>query len=264
MIRVFGSILLGILMIAASAGPLNPAKTTIRTIVIDAGHGGKDPGALGHSGSREKDVTLRIALKLGQLLKDSLKDVRVVYTRNSDHFVELWERATIANKNNADLFISIHCNANNSHEPHGSETYIMGLHKTEGNLEVSKRENASILMEEDYQHNQEYMGYDPNTPESHIILSLFQSAYREQSLQFAQKVQKNIENRKTIKNRGVKEAGFLVLWRTSMPSVLIETGFITNEKDKEYLNSAEGQMDWAQAIFGAVRDFKQNYEQQNR
>jgi N-acetylmuramoyl-L-alanine amidase len=246
--------------IVSSSNTLNPLKTGVRTIVIDAGHGGHDPGALGH-GAREKDLALEIGIKLGRLLEDSLKDVRVVYTRRSDHFVELWERASIANKNNADLFISIHCNANNSTHAHGSETYIMGLHKSQGNLDVSKRENASILMEEDYKENEQYMGYDPNSPESHIILSLFQSAYREQSLQFAHKVQQNIQKNEILKNRGVKEAGFLVLWKTSMPSVLIETGFITNPNDKQFLHSTEGQQKMAHSIFHAVKDYKRSYEQ---
>lgn len=259
MLRWIISITLALIFVVSTSKPLNPIRSEVKTIVIDAGHGGHDPGALGN-GAREKDVALQIALKLGKIMGDSLKDVRLVYTRKSDHFVELWERASIANKNNADLFISIHCNANASEHAHGSETYVMGLHKSDGNLDVSKRENSAILMEENYRENEQYMGYDPNSPETHIILSLFQSAFREQSLQLANKVQQHIQKNNILKNRGVKEAGFLVLWKTSMPSVLIETGFITNQSDKDYLNSDAGQAKMARSIFRAVKEYKHNYE----
>jgi N-acetylmuramoyl-L-alanine amidase len=226
-------------------------------VVIDAGHGGKDPGCNGAGEIWEKQVTLGVALKLGKLLQDSLKDVKVIFTRKTDVFVELWQRPELANKNNADLFISIHCNSSPNTTAAGSETYSMGLHKTEGNLAVAKRENAAITHEINYQNNQNYGGFDPNSAESHIIFSLFQNAFMEQSLGFAQKVEQQIASFGKIKSRGVKQAGFLVLWRTAMPSVLVELGFLTNPADRAVLKTADGQQEISQAIYRAVKQFKQ-------
>lgn len=235
------------------------------TVVIDAGHGGKDPGCIGHGKiSYEKDIALSIALKIGQMLKDSADNIKVIYTRSTDKFVELWERAAIANRNNADLFISVHCNASNSASANGSETFVMGLHKSEGNLNVSKRENSAILLEENYENNQEYGGFDPNSPEAHILFSLYQNAFRNQSLQLASSVQENIEAKQLRKNLGVKEAGFLVLWKTAMPSILVETGFLTNADDQNFLRSENGQKELAHSVYLAVLDYKSQMDKQKQ
>lgn len=241
----------------SSTGELR--KNGLKVIVIDAGHGGKDPGCVAaDKHTYEKDVALDIALKLRKLLEDSLDDIKVVLTRDSDRFIPLWERADIANKNNADLFISVHCNAHRNRSTHGTETYVMGIHKTQGNLDVSKRENQSILMEED--HKERYDDFDPESDESHILLSLFQSAYRKQSLDLAASFQSKIELNKIRKNLGVKEAGFVVLWRTTMPSILVETGFLSNENDKAYLTSSKGKKKLAHSIFESILDLKKSWE----
>ncbi|NJM14917.1 MAG: N-acetylmuramoyl-L-alanine amidase [Bacteroidales bacterium] len=229
----------------------------IETVVIDAGHGGKDPGALGEHVT-EKEIVLSIALKLGKYIEEGIDDVKVIYTRTEDVFVPLHERAEIANKNKADLFISIHANANDSKTVSGTETYTMGLHKSQDNLEVAKLENSVIYLEEDYSAN--YEGFDPSSPESYIIFSLLQNIHMDQSLGFASYVQEQFRERALRKDRGVKQAGFLVLWQTSMPSILIETGFVTNSKEEEYLSSSTGQDYLASAIYRAFKDYKQAIE----
>ena len=244
-------------MLFASFTLMRPAGNDLKTIVIDAGHGGKDPGCNGHL-NNEKQVTLDIALKLGKLLEDSMQDLKVIYTRKTDKFIELSQRSKIANDAKADLFLSIHCNANNSHTPYGTETYVMGLHKSEGNLAVSKRENKSILLEDDYKANKDYGGFDPNSPIAHIIFSLYQHAYLAQSLNVAAKVEKQFKSRQNLKSRGVKQAGFLVLWRTSMPSVLVETGFLTNEGDRKYLESDSGRVEVSLSLFSAIKEHKES------
>ena len=244
-------------MLFASFTLLRPAGNELKTIVIDAGHGGKDPGCHGNL-NNEKQVTLDIALKLGKMLEDSMKDLTVIYTRKTDKFIELSQRSRIANDAKADLFMSIHCNANDKHTPHGTETYVMGLHKSEGNLAVSKRENKSILLEEDYKDNKDYGGFDPNSPIAHIIFSLYQHAYLAQSLNVAAKVEKQFKTRQNLKSRGVKQAGFLVLWRTSMPSVLVETGFLTNENDRKYLESDSGRLEVSYSLYSAIKEHKKS------
>ncbi len=231
----------------------------IQTIVLDAGHGGEDTGAPGIKGSREfleKEVTLDLALRLGKIIEEKMPEVRVLYTRKSDKSVKLWERPNFANRNEADLFISIHCNANNNPKAHGSETYFMGLHVNEGNLDVAKRENAAITYEADYRDNDRYGGFDPNSPESHIIFSLVQNAYMNQSLRLSSYVETETGKISQIRSRGVKQAGFLVLWKTSMPSILVETGFITNPEDRKYLASDEGRNTIANGIFKAIESYK--------
>ncbi|MBR5720064.1 MAG: N-acetylmuramoyl-L-alanine amidase [Bacteroidales bacterium] len=228
----------------------------IKTVVLDAGHGGKDPGAQAH-GYNEKDLNLKIVKLLGDKIKKEYPDVNVIYTRDSDVFLELWERTNIANKNHADLFISVHCNANKKTAPYGTETYVMGLHKSKENLEVSKRENASILLEDNYQ--EKYDGYDPNSDESNIIFTLLQNVYLDQSLTLAKNIQDRFEARGKY-NRGVKQAGFLVLYTASMPSILTEVGFISNADDRAYLVSSSGQDEIAQNIFEAFRQYKRNVE----
>ena len=244
------------LLICGATNPY-PSSRKVRVVVIDAGHGGSDPGCHGLK-HFEKDVALSITLKVGKYIEENIKDVKVVYTRKTDVFVPLNEIASHANKNNADLFICIHCNAAVNKQVFGSETYVMGLHKTKGNLEVAKRENASILFEEDYK--KKYEGFDPNSDEANIIFNMYQNAFLEQSLSYASKVQEEFRKNKNLTDKGVKQAGFLVLWKTSMPSVLIETGFLTNAEEEKYLGSQKGQDQIAFAIYKAFKNYKAEVE----
>jgi len=229
----------------------------IKVVVIDAGHGGHDPGALGKK-AKEKDVALGVALKLGGYIEKNFPEVKVIYTRKTDVFVQLHKRAEIANKANAQLFISIHCNAIDNPKPHGTETWVMGLHKSKANLDVAKKENAVILLEDN--NEEQYGNFDPNSPESYIIFSLYQSVYRDQSVAFAEKIQNEFKTRAGRHDRGVKEAGFLVLWKTTMPSVLIETGFVSNPNEEKYLLSPQGQDYIASAIYRAFKQYKVEME----
>lgn len=232
------------------------AEETVQTIVIDAGHGGHDGGNIGTGTSKlvEKDIALNVSLQLGKYIEDNLEDVNVVYTRKKDEFIKLVNRAKVANVSQADLFISIHCNAAENTDARGTETFTMGLHRTQKNLEVAKRENSVILLEDDYEAN--YDGFDPNSPEAYIIFSMFQNAYLERSLNLASKVENQFEKRVQRKSRGVKQAGFLVLYQTSMPSVLVEIGFLTNKSDENFLNTEQGQTYMASAIYRAVKEYK--------
>ncbi len=221
-------------------------------IVIDPGHGGKDSGALG-SFSKEKDINLSISLKTGNYLEKNLDNVTVIYTRKDDSTVDLIDRPKIANKNKADLFISIHSNWAKVKSVTGAETFVMGHTKDEANLQVAMKENEVILLEEDY--TTKYAGFDPKSPESYIMFTLTQNVYLEQSTELAAKIQNQFNVRINRKDRGVKQAGFWVLYNTAMPSVLIETGFITNTEEEKYLNSQQGQDYLASAIFRACRDY---------
>ncbi len=232
-------------------------QNLVDRIVIDAGHGGKDPGASGKH-SREKDITLAIALKAGQLVERNLKDVNVIYTRKTDVFIPLNTRANIANNSKADLFISIHCNSNTSSQPKGSETYVMGMHKSEDNLKVAMLENSAILLEDDYKTN--YEGFDPSSTENHIIFNFFQNSFQVQNLEMASTLQKEFKLNTAVRDRGVNSAGFWVLYKTAMPGVLIELGFLSNSSDEAYLLSAKGQNQMAQAIFNAIKSFKENHD----
>ena len=235
-----------------------PVDSRVNTVVIDAGHGGKDPGTRGRN-TKEKDVALAVALELGRQIKQETPNVKVLYTRSTDVFIELGERSAFANRNNADLFISIHCNATpNSRSVRGTETFVMGLHKTEGNLEVARRENSVILQETNYK--QKYKGFDPSSPLAHIMLANYQSAFISSSLRFAQQVEKKFQSVSGRDSRGVKQAGFLVLWRASMPSVLIETGFLSTPDEEEYLSSKDGQEEVAKSIFEAFRAYKKSMD----
>ncbi len=233
--------------------PANKGTHRIYSIVLDAGHGGHDSGCLGKK-SKEKDVCLSLVQKLGKLIEIHNKDIKVIYTRKNDKFVELFERAAIANRNNANCFISIHCNSGPK-TAFGTETFAMGLHKTEANLAVAKRENSVILLEDDYIRN--YDGFDPKSPEANVIFSLYQSANLDQSLSLAAKVDHHIKNNAGRFSRGVKQAGFLVLFKTSMPAILIESGFLTNIEEEKYLNSDSGQTQMSQSIYKAFCQFKQ-------
>jgi N-acetylmuramoyl-L-alanine amidase len=231
---------------------LAQGNLTIRTVVIDPGHGGHDPGAVGRQ-SKEKNINLSVALKLGNMIQRNFKDVNVIYTRDRDKFVELYMRAQIANQNKADLFISIHCNASENRAMQGAETYVMGLHKSKANLDIAKLENASILLESDYQST--YDGFDPNSDESYILFNLHQNANLDRSTLFASAVQSQMTKRTGLQNRGVRQAGFLVLYKTAMPSVLVETGYISNSTDEKFLISSQGQDFVASAIFNAFKSF---------
>lgn len=234
----------------------------ITTVVIDPGHGGKDTGALGAI-SKEKDLNLTVALLAGDYIKKNLPDVNVIYTRERDVFVGLNERAMIANRNNADVFISIHCNSTDSKGASavGAETFVLGEHKNAANLQVAKNENSAILYEEDA--SEQYGDFDLNSPEAYIALSLFQQEYLNQSLQLAANVQEQFSKRVGRKDRGVQQAGFLVLWKTAMPSILIELGFISNAAEERFLASESGQIYMASAIYRAFRDFKMSFEGEN-
>lgn len=249
MIKIFLKILLiGIFTISFG----NFTYSQKRIVVIDAGHGGKDPGAIGKI-SKEKNITLGIALKVGKYLTENTDNVKVIYTRTTDVFVELKERANIANRNGADLFVSIHANTVANRNVYGAETYVMGLYKSDENLELAIKENSAILYEKDYK--EKYAGYDPNSPESYIVMNLYQSAYREMSVELADNLQKQFKNRAGRKDMGVRQAGFLVLWQTTMPSILIEVGFISNKKEEAFLNSEYGQEIIASAIYRSIRDY---------
>lgn len=232
----------------------------VKKIVIDPGHGGKDPGTLGTGRYKqaEKDVVLDVSILLGDYLKSEFPDIQVIYTRKSDKFIKLSERTRIANQAKADLFISIHCDAFSDYSVYGSSTYVMGMHKSESNLNVAIRENSSILMENDYELN--YEGFDPEEPESYIALSMYQTSHIANSLLLASKVQKQFKNRVKRKDRGVKQAGFLVLSRATMPSILIELGFLTNPKEEEFLISKQGKTYMASAIFRAIKEYKIDIE----
>ena len=232
--------------------------TKIQTVVIDAGHGGKDAGAVGKK-AKEKDITLAVAKKTGDYIKKKYPDVKVVYTRTKDVFVELMERARIANRNNADIFISIHCNSvANAPKTCGVETFVMGEHRNSANLNVAKRENASILYESDAQDN--YDGFDPNSTEAYIAFSFIQSEFKQHSLELAELVQNEMVSKAKRNDRGVQQAGFLVLYKTAMPSILVELGFISNSAEEQYMMSAEGQDYLASAIYRAFCAYKTNYE----
>ena len=245
-------------MLLSSFSPLSKRNYKIRKVVIDAGHGGKDPGCHGKS-AKEAEVALKVALEVGKLVS-TIEDVKVIYTRDKNEFIELHDRAGLANKNNADLFISIHCNAGNPNA-HGHETYTMGLHTSNGNLEVAKRENDVILKEDNYL--EKYDGFDPNSPIAHILFSNFQNAFLENSLQFASKVESNLDNKAGNKSRGVKQAGFLVLWKTTMPAALIEIGYLTNTEEEKFLMNKDNQHNIAQGIFHAFKEYKEQIEKSN-
>ena len=224
------------------------------TLVIDAGHGGKGPGAMGN-GAKEKNINLAVALAFGKLVEQNCKDVKVVYTRKTDTFVELNERANIANRNKADLFISIHTNATAAKVgPQGTETYTLGMHRAADNLAVAKRENSVITLESNYE--QKYEGFDPNSIESYIIFELIADKNMESSVKLADLIQKQFRCTAGRKDKGVHQAGFLVLRATSMPSVLIELGYINNPTEAAYLTSTAGVNALAKSIYNAFVAYK--------
>lgn len=231
----------------------------IKTVVIDPGHGGKDPGAISRNGKYyEKNITLSVALKLGNMIKSAYPGIKVIYTRSTDKYVELSQRAAIANRNRADLFISIHVNSAKATQARGTETFVMGAHKSDDNFEVCKTENSVIVIEDDYQ--TKYEGFNPNSPESYIIFSLLQNVHQEQSIRYAAQVQEQFAKGPITVNRGVKQGGLLVLWKTTMPAVLTEIGFISNPKDCAVLITKNGQEQFARKLFNAFKAYKGSVE----
>lgn len=247
-------LLLAVVVLFFSTAHSNEIKKPF-IVVLDAGHGGHDSGNRGN-GYFEKDIALDIIKRTGVFLSKD-PNIKVIYTRKTDVFIPLNKRADIANKAKADLFVSVHCNAHNSNA-YGTETFVLGLHANQRNFNIAKKENSVILMEDDYKKS--YDGFDPNSPESIIGITLMQEAYLEQSLGLASFVQQNFSKQLKRFNRGVKQAGFLVLHRTFMPSVLIETGFLTNKNEGKYLNSKPGKDQMAKAISKAINDYKKSVE----
>ena len=253
--RLFTAVLAVFLALSAVADD----GIRLKKVVIDAGHGGKDPGAISADGKlKEKTVVLDIALKLGDLIKKEYPDVKVIYTRDKDVFIPLDKRADIANKTHADLFISIHCNSVKSQKPSGFETYVMGMDRNDANMAVCKRENSVILLEDDY--STKYQGFDPNDTESYIFFNLMQNAHFEQSLKFAELCQEEMKRGPVKVNRGIKQGALVVLWRSTMPSVLVELGFISNAADKAVLADKSHRDALAADLFAAFKRFKEQYE----
>lgn len=252
-------LLVTLLFISILTGPhLFAQGYKIKTIVIDPGHGGRKPGASG-SYSKEKDIALKVALKLGVALKEDLPDIKIIYTRKTDIDVDLYRRAEIANDANADLFISIHCNSMPPGNKHikGVETLVAGSHRLK-EQDAAIRENADIKLEKNYK--TKYDGYDPSNPSSFILLSLLKNTFRDKSIKFAKLIQNSYINRDERSSRGVKEQGVLVLQRCGMPAVLTEVGFISNTEEEKYINSEKGQNEIANSILDAIKTYKKNIE----
>ncbi|MAP56028.1 N-acetylmuramoyl-L-alanine amidase [Altibacter sp.] len=239
------------LLLCASFTNSNNAPTKPFVVVLDAGHGGKDTGNT-KNGYKEAEIALSIVLKIGEILEKN-PNIKVIYTRKTDVFLELSERAAIANKADADLFVSVHCNAHHS-QAYGTETFVLGLHKSQANFEIAKKENEVIFLEENYKET--YAGFDPSAPESLIGLTLMQEEYLDQSILLASLIQNNFTNTLKRKDRSVKQAGFWVLHNTYMPSVLIETGFLSNNDEGAYLNSKKGQQEMADQIAKAILSYQ--------
>jgi len=233
-------------------------ESTVSVVVIDPGHGGKDPGAV-VGAAREKDIVLDIALKLGKAIKNNFPGTKVIYTRDKDIFVPLYRRAQIANKNDADLFISIHANYVSAKSVQGTETFVLGQHRSEDNLEVAKKENSVILLEDNY--STTYENFDPNSSESYIMFEMIQDEYLEQSVMLASVIQDQFREVAKRYDRSVKQAGFLVLRETTMPSVLVEAGFLSHQSERNYLLSESGRTNIATSIFKAFKEYKRRIEE---
>ena len=245
------------ILIPGVNGGVSDPPTGIHTIVIDAGHGGKDPGAIGKVG-KEKDIALAIALKVGNYIEKNIPDVKVIYTRKTDEYPELYKRAEIANNAKADLFISIHVNSSTRPATKGTLTLVLGNIRTDENFDVAVRENSVILLEDDYETR--YEGFDPKSTESYIMFSLMQKTYINQSIQFGDYIQDQFRERAGRKDLGVREQSLLVLAQTSMPGVLVETGFISNTEEEKYLLSDYGQDIIASAIYRGFREYKEEID----
>ncbi len=225
------------------------------TVALDAGHGGHDPGAIGTK-AREKNITLAIVKKVGERLKNEQKDIKVVYTRSSDVYITLQGRADIANNAKADLFVSVHVNANNHHELYGTEVYTLGLHKSQSNLDVAMRENSVMTLEQGYK--EKYAGFDPKSVDSYIMFECLQDRYVDKSVSLAQDIGEHFDALGR-KNRGVRQAGFWVLHKTAMPAVLVEVGYITNSEEQNFLISEAGQEGLANGIYEGIVAFRDEY-----
>ncbi|QJP35555.1 N-acetylmuramoyl-L-alanine amidase [Nonlabens sp. Ci31] len=250
-------VLLSIPIISLANIPIDSTKVTdkkVFTVVLDAGHGGKDSGKY-VAQTAEKDIALKVVQLLGKQL-ESHKDIKVVYTRTTDKFLELYQRADIANNSKADLFVSVHCNAAAATAAKGNETWVLGIHRNAANLEVVQRENSVILLEENYK--EKYVGFDPNDPSSFATNLMIQEEYLDNSIEMGANVQSRFQKQLNRKNRGVKQAGFAVLRLSYMPSVLIETGFLTNKEERTFLRSSSGQKKVANSIYVAVLDYQKN------
>lgn len=246
--------------------PVGKKSFAVTKIVIDPGHGGKDPGTLG-SYTKEKDVALQVALKVGEYVNKYVKDIEVIYTRKDDRFIDLKKRSEIANTHDANLFVSIHANSLPKKTPisrkkaiKGSEVYVMGAQNTDRALEVAKRENSVILMEEDYEKNYDF---DPQSEESYILFNLTQSAYQDNSLMLASLIDDQLKNRAGRKSYGVKQSSLYVMWSTAMPSVLVEIGYLSNPVEERELNNEEVQSYIASGIYRAIKEYKEAFDAQN-
>ena len=258
--RIIGAFLL--IMIVVFPSQAQNANNGIKKIVIDPGHGGKDPGNLGTGRYKEteKHIALDISLLFGKYVKESFPEIEVIYTRKTnEEYPTLIQRTELANREKADLFISIHCDAFSNPNAYGTGVYVMGMSKLKANMDIAMKENAVIYLEDDYKQN--YEGFDPNSPESYIVFSLTQNTFLGQSLQIAEEVEQQFETRANRKSRGVKQAPFYVISRANMPSILIETGFLTNPKEEDFLHSKKGKDYLASAIFRAFRSYKQSIDQ---
>ncbi len=253
-------ICISLLLVLGSFNTTGVVSYKIRKVVIDPGHGGKDPGTHGKI-SKEKDVALSVSHELARIIKENLPDVEVFMTRADDSFPSLESRPKLANKIDADLFISIHANWVSNPNIHGTETYVMGVQNTGRNFEVAKRENSVMLLEENYE--EKYDGFDPTSPESYILFSLTQSAFQERSIRLASLIEDQFKTRVGRRSRGVKQSSLWVLWNTAMPSVLVELGYLSNEKEEKDLNDPLNQVYLASGIFRAFRDYKQELESMN-
>lgn len=246
---------------AKSAAQQGKKPQGVKTIVIDAGHGGKDAGACYGKGAamvKEKDIVLDVALQLGEMVKKNLPDVKVVYTREKDVYPELWERSALANKVDADLFVSIHVNSVDGKAPSGVETFVMAAKNEEGSLKTVMRENDVVLYEKDYE--EKYQGYVPGSPESYIIFSLMQYVNLDQSIDFASMIQKQYVKNLSLHDRGVRRGSLLVLWTTKMPAVLTEIGFLPNDGDRKLMTSKEGKKKIVTSLFNAISEYKAKVE----
>jgi len=251
---------ISLLLVLSSFNTTGVVGYKVRKVVIDPGHGGRDPGTHG-SMSKEKDVALAIALELSRIIKDNMPDVQVHMTRDDDSFPSLESRPQLANKVDADLFISLHANWVSNPNIYGTETYVMGVQNAGRNFEVAKRENSVILLEDNYE--EKYDGFDPTSPESYILFSLTQSAFQERSIRLASLIEDQFKNRVGRRSRGVKQSSLWVLWNSAMPSVLVEVGYLSNAKEEKDLNDPLNQVYIASGIFRAFRDYKQELESMN-
>jgi len=233
------------------------SKDKVNKVVIDAGHGGTMPGCVGKK-SKEKDITLAVALKFGKLIEKNCPEVKVIYTRKTDVTVEVFRRAEIANDHKADLFISIHCNASENRGAHGVETFVMGLQKSEASIAIAKKENADILLEKNYKEN--YGGFDPNSAEASVIFSLYSTAYLKNSAILASKVQNHLLKNTQLADRKVQQAGFWVLYKVAMPSILVELGFLSNKIEEEFLIKESTQDIMAISLYNAFIEYKNQIE----